>query len=103
MAGSGGVRAAARSAAAATRARLKAEQVARERLRDKLAEEVIVQLATRDAAVVDSETKAGQALERLVGELGLSTLEAGQWCGGLPAREISRMRQLAREPGVAEP
>ena len=102
MVSTGGVRAAARSAAAATRARLKAEQVERERLRDKLAEEIMVLLATRDATITDCERKAGQALERLVGELGLSATEAGQWCGGLSAREISRMRQLAREPGTTE-
>lgn len=103
MAGQGGVRAAARSAAAATRARLKAEQLERERLRDQLAEVVVIELASRDAAVTAYERKAGVALERLIGELGLSTAEASRWCGDLPAREIGRMRQLARPTEGAEP
>lgn len=82
---------------------MKAEQVERERLRDKLAEEVMVLLA--DPGRHDHRLRARSrlhALERLVGELGLSAGEAGQWCGGLSAREISRMRQLARDPGTAE-
>ena len=103
MAGQGGVRAAARSAAAATRARLKAEQLERERLRDQLAEVVVIELASRDAAVTAYERKAGVALERLIGELGLSTADASRWCGDLPAREIGRMRQLARPTEGAEP
>lgn len=95
------VRAAARSAAAATRARLKAELVERERLRDRLSESVVVELAARDAAVVEHELAAGVALERLVGEVGLTVTEASAWCGGLPVREVNRLRHLAasREEG----
>lgn len=96
--GNRGVRAAARSAAAATRARLKAELAEKERLRDKLAETVMVQLAARDAAIIDCERAAGQALEQLVTGLGLTAAEASEWCGGVPVRDINRMRRLAHDP-----
>lgn len=92
------VRAAARRTAAETRARLKAEMVAQERLRDRLAETVVVQLAARNAAVEEAERAAGLALEQLVTSLGLTPAEASAWCGGVPVREINRMRQLARTP-----
>jgi len=91
-----GVRAAARKTAAETRSRLRAERAERERERDRLAETVIVQLAARDAAVVECERAAGAALERLVVGIGLTTAEVSQWCGGVSVREIGRLRQAAR-------
>lgn len=91
-----GVRGEARRMAAQTRARVRAARAERDRERDRAAELVIVQLADRDATVAACELAAGEALERLVGELGLSALEASQWCNDLPVREINRLRQLAR-------
>lgn len=99
MANQGVVRAAARSAAAATRARLKAELAEKERLRDKLSEAVVVELAARDAAILEHELAAGLALERLVGEVGLTATEASAWCGGISVREVHRLRHLAAGGG----
>lgn len=90
------VREQARKTAARTRARLRAEQAERERQRDKLAEGVIVELAQRDAAVARAEGAAGRALEQMITGLGLGVSEVAEWCGGLSAKEIGRLRNAAR-------
>lgn len=95
MAGRQVARDSARKAAAATRARLRAGRAQQERVMARLAENVMVLLATRDAEVDRCELAAGQALDQLVVEFGLTTSEASTWCGDLGVREVSRLRRRA--------
>lgn len=85
----------ARKAAATTRARLRVERAEQQRQMERLAENVMVFLATRDAEVRRCELAAGQALERLVVECGLTAAEASTWCGDLGIREVNRLRRQA--------
>lgn len=71
----------------------------RERRVIDLAERVMVAIGERDAAVTETEKRAGDALRDLTGREGLSVREAVEWCGQtLTVREATRLRRLALEP-----
>jgi hypothetical protein len=64
-----------------------------------LAVAVLTALGERDGAVRDTERRAGEALQTMTTEVGLSLREAVEWCGGaLTVREVTRLRQLAHDP-----
>jgi hypothetical protein len=64
-----------------------------------LAVAVLIALGERDAAVRDAERRAGEALQTMTIEEGLSLREAVEWCAsGVTVRDVSRLRQLARDP-----
>jgi hypothetical protein len=83
----------ARQAAREARASVRAERAERERRLARAGEKVAVELARRDAAVVEHERDAGKALRSMVQTEGLSVREALRWCGveGLSSREALRM------------
>jgi hypothetical protein len=93
------VRQAARRSALDAQAVLRKERADRERRLEGLAVEVLTALGERDAAVRDTERRAGVALQTMTEE-GLSVREAVEWCGsgGLTVREVTRLRQLAHDP-----
>jgi hypothetical protein len=71
----------------------------RERRVIDLAERVMVAIAERDAAVTETEKRAGEALRELTQREGLSLGQAVEWCGGtVTVREATRLRRLASEP-----
>ena len=61
---------------------------------------VLTALGERDGAVRDTERRAGDALQTMTSEEGLSLRQAVEWwgSGALTVREVSRLRQLARDP-----
>ena len=61
---------------------------------------VLTALGDRDGAVRDTERRAGDALQTMTSEEGLSLRQAVEWwgSGALMVREVSRLRQLARDP-----
>jgi hypothetical protein len=64
-----------------------------------LAERVMVAIGERDAAVTETEKRAGEALWKLTRCEGLSVSEAVEWCGkAVTVREATRLRRLASEP-----
>ena len=70
--------------------------------RQGLAVAVLTALGERDGAVRDTERRAGDALQTMTAEEGLSLREAVEWCGSgaLTVREVCRLRQLAHDaPG----
>lgn len=68
-----------------------------------LAEQVMVAIGERDAAVAETEKRAGEALRELTEVEGLSLGEAVEWCGEtITVREATRLRRLAAPDGVAE-
>jgi hypothetical protein len=94
------VRQAARRSALDAQAILRKERADRERRLEGLAVAVLTALGERDAAVRDTEMRAGEALQTMTTEEGLSLREAADWCGsgGLTVREVTRLRQLAHDP-----
>ena len=71
------------------------ERAERERRVIELAEQVMVAIGERDAAVSETEKRAGEALRDLIVAEGLSLGEAVEWCGeSLTLREARRLRQL---------
>lgn len=75
------------------------EREARERRVIDLAEHVMVAIGERDAAVAETEKRAGGALRELTEREGLSLSEAVEWCGEtVSVREATRLRRLASEP-----
>ncbi|MDN4175201.1 hypothetical protein QWY28_19710 [Nocardioides sp. SOB77] len=75
------------------------EREARERRVIDLAEQVMVAIGERDAAVAETEKRAGEALRELTEREGLSLSEAVEWCGEtVTVREATRLRRLASEP-----
>ena len=63
-----------------------------------LAEQVMVAIGERDAAVIETEKRAGEALRDLTQREGLSVSEAVGWCGEtVTVREATRLRRLASE------
>ncbi len=72
------------------------EREERERRVVDLAEQVMVAIGQRDAAVAETEKRAGQALRELTEVEGLSLGEAVEWCGEtITVREATRLRRLA--------
>ena len=71
----------------------------RERRVIDLAEQVMVAIGERDAAVTQTEKRAGEALRDLTRREGLSMSEAVEWCGeAVTVREATRLRRLASAP-----
>jgi hypothetical protein len=95
------VRQAARREALDAQAVLRKQRVDRQRRLEGLAVTALTALGERDAAVLDAERRAGQALLAMTDEEGLSLREAVDWCGsGVTMREMARLRRLAHEmPG----
>lgn len=74
------------------------EREERERRVIDLAEQVMVAIGERDAAVAETEKRAGAALRELTEREGLSLSEAVEWCGEtVSVREATRLRRLASE------
>jgi hypothetical protein len=72
------------------------EREQRERRVIGLAEQVMVAIGERDAAVAETEKRAGDALRELTEVEGLSLGEAVEWCGEtITVREATRLRRLA--------
>ncbi|GGD10785.1 hypothetical protein [Nocardioides daphniae] len=72
------------------------EREERERRVIDLAEQVMVAIGQRDAAVAETEKRAGEALRELTEVEGLSLGEAVEWCGEtVTVREATRLRRLA--------
>jgi len=72
----------------------------REKRLENLAVAVLVAVGERDAAVVDAERRAGQALREMTEDEGLSVREAVEWCGDeITTREATRLRRLAEADG----
>jgi hypothetical protein len=94
------VRQSARRSALDARAVLRRQRADRERRLEGLAVTVLTALGERDGAVRDAERRAGQALQTMTEDEGLSVREAVEWCGSgcLAVREVSRLRQLAHDP-----
>ena len=61
---------------------------------------VLTALGERDGAVRDVERRAGEALQTMTIDEGLSLRDAVAWCGigALTVREVTRLRQLAHDP-----
>ena len=95
------MRQAARRSALDAQAVLRKECADRERRLEGLAVAVLTALGERDGAVRDTERRAGDALQTMASEEGLSLRQAVEWwgSGALTVREVSRLRQLARPPG----
>ena len=75
------------------------EREERERRVIGLAERVMVAIGERDAAVAETEKRAGEALRELTEREGPSLVEAVEWCGEtVTVREATRLRRLASEP-----
>lgn len=78
--------------------RRRRERLDREARTIALAEQVMVAIGERDAAVAVTEKRAGTALRQLMDTEGLSLKEAVGWCGEtLTAREATRLRRLVVE------
>jgi hypothetical protein len=61
-----------------------------------LAVEVLTALGKRDAAVRDTERRAGEALRTMTDDESLSVREAADWCGsGIMLREVIRLRRFS--------
>jgi len=72
------------------------KRIERERRVVDLAEQVMVAIGQRDAAVAEAEKRAGEALRELTEREGLSLGEAVEWCGEtVTVREATRLRRLA--------
>ena len=72
------------------------EREERERRVVDLAEQVMVAIGQRDAAVAEAEKRAGEAMRELIEVEGLSLGEAVEWCGeAVTVREATRLRRLA--------
>jgi hypothetical protein len=86
------MRQAARRSALDAEAVLRKECADRERRLEALAVAVLTALGERDALVLDTEQRAGQALRTMTDDEGLSLRETVDWCGsGVNVREITRL------------
>ena len=83
--------------------RRRREREERERRVIDLAERVMVAIGERDAALAETEKRAGEALRELTEREGLSLGEAVEWCGEtITVREATRLRRLASEPQAGD-
>ena len=96
-------RTAARRAAMDAMAQRQSQRLEREKRIDKVALEVVLALAERDAAVEETEARAGRGLGRLLEEEGLALREAVERCGDpLTEKEAQRLRRQAQERPEAD-
>jgi hypothetical protein len=73
----------------------------REKRLEDLAVRVLVAIRERDAAVIDAERRAGEALREMTEDEGLSVREAVEWCGDeITTREMTRLRRLVEDNGA---
>ena len=102
------LRQAAHRAALDSQAVRRKERADRERRLGMFVVAVLTALGERKAAVRDTERRAGEALQTMTVEEGLSLWDAAEWCGGLiTLREAMRVRRLvndtqARGPDAAD-
>ena len=81
-------------------ARQRKERAERERRLEDLAVQVLTAVEERDAAVADTEKRAGAALRQMTEAEGLTLSEAVEWCGEeISVREATRLRRLAGDDG----
>jgi len=81
-------------------ARQRKERAERERRLEDLAVQVLTAVEERDAAVFETERRAGAALRQMTEVEGLTLREAVDWCGEeISVREATRLRQLAGDDG----
>jgi len=91
----------ARRAALDAQSKRRRGRAAREKRLEDLAVRVLVAIRERDAAVIDAERRAGQALREMTEDEGLSVREAVQWCGDeITTREATRLRRLVEDNGT---
>ena len=90
------IRQRARQQALGAAARQRKSRAMRERRVRKLAVQVLTALGERDAAVTDTEMRAGAALAQMTDVEGLTLAQAVEWCGEeISVREATRLRQLS--------
>ncbi len=90
------MRQAARRRALDVQSRQRRERTERQKRLEALAVQVLTAVGERDAAVVDTERRAGEALKVMTKTGGLSLREAVQWCGGeFNMTEAKRLRRRA--------
>lgn len=87
------VRQAARRAALDAQIRVRRREEERDKRRSRLGVMVVTALAQRDAQIRVFELRAGESLNALVAEEGLTAREAAEWCD-LTMAEVSRLRRL---------
>lgn len=97
------IRQEARRAALDAQSKRRRERAEREKRLEGLAVAVLVAVGERDAAVVDAERRAGQALREMTEDEGLSVREAVEWCGDeITTREATRLRRLVKDDGASK-
>ena len=97
------IRQQARRTAREMAAKRRRERQERDRRVVDLAEQVMLAIGQRDAAVAEAEKRAGEALRELTEREGLSLGEAVEWCGEtITVREATRLRRLASEPQASD-
>src|SRR5450759_4048836 len=97
------IRQEARRAALDAQSKRRRGRAAREKRLEDLAVRVLVAVGDGDAAVVDAERRAGEALREMTEDEGLSVREAVEWCGDeITTREATRLRRLAEDSEVGE-
>jgi len=95
------IRQEARRAALDVQSKMRRERAERDRRLGDLAVRVLVALREREAAVVDAERRAGQAMREMTEDEGLSVREAVEWCGDeITTREATRLRRLGEKHGA---
>ncbi len=95
-------RQAARRAALSVQAQRRRARAERDRRLEGLAVQVLTAVGERDAAVAETEQRAGEALLAMTAGEGLSLRDAVKWCGEtLSVRDATRLRRLAVPEGTA--
>ena len=83
-------------------ARQRRERVEREGRIQDLVVQVLTAVGEREAAVAETERRAGAALRQMTEVEGLTLREAVDWCGEeISVREATRLRQLVGDDGEA--
>src|ERR1035437_3112252 len=94
------IRQEARRAALDVTSKRRRGRAAREKRLEDLAVRVLVAVGERDAAGVDAERRAGEALREMTEDEGLSVREAVEWCGDeITTREMTRLGRPLRGDG----
>src|SRR5450759_102994 len=92
------IRQEARRAALEAQSKRRRERAEREKRLENLAVRVLVAVGAREAAVVDAELRAGQALREMTEDEGLSVREAVEWCGDeITTRQATHLRRLTED------
>ena len=92
------IRQQARRQALGAAAQQRQARVERERRVQHLVVQVLTAIGERDAVVIETERRAGAALQQMTRVEGLSAAQALKWCGNkLTMREVTRLRRLSTE------